>query len=483
MSTTRITVTLTTPTEGTVLIQHDGTDTTGTIRNDAKLDNAPGTGWSAKNADGHTVATGKRGATNAAKALARTLGITGPLHVETDEAHKRTPKTPPAPRPGTTPDVTSVIQLLKGAGFQHSRYTESRHQAQGSGFYAEAGTNGGVRVRFREGDHDFFQRMSEGGYTDVTDVPKSPLAQTRAAEYAEVLGARYAVHNDGTTVHVSARDQLPPRPKNLPTPSTVRAALTAALPPAGIRERYRVVQQPDHTLVALADDDVLAEVTEALTAECWTFTVSETSQSYHIKITGATPGRAARVRALRAARNAQQPTTPAAPEPQPETPEPTPSADLRKGDRVANIHTGQEGTWGGRSPLGGWTVNDSGAPLNFPYGEDHWRLVERAPAQEPTPAPAAPATPPPGIHDPDTGRRYAVGTPVTWHGGGFWDHGEVTGIDTEARTVTVRFTSQQVAPAPRRTPGATSKPGKLRQTEPRESVVAVNKNLSYRKEK
>jgi hypothetical protein len=352
--TTKITVDLITPTKGAVTV-HGDNGGTGLVLHDAQRGEAPGSGWHVEDEDGTVIASGKRGAANAAKALARHLGVTGPLDVEVDHEYRRTgerdsdemraevrrvhaaarqtpaaeerteepaPAEEPAPRPGGEPSVTAVIKFLKSAGFQHSRYLEARSTPVPSGFYVREDKvvlgQKRVSVFYREGDADFFKRMNQGGYTDVTDVPADPKAEQRAREYADALSPRYAVELSGTHVYVTAREELPARPKGVPTAATVRAALKAAGVGrrANFSDAYRVVDQPDHTRVAVMDDDEhLKPITDALTAEGWTFEQFETTQHFGIKITGSAPDRAARVRKLRAARaQAEQP--PATPEPE-----------------------------------------------------------------------------------------------------------------------------------------------------------------------
>ncbi|MGW7100287.1 hypothetical protein [Streptomyces sp. NPDC054838] len=318
--------------------------------------------------------------------------------------------TPTPPKPGGTPTVTAVIKFLKAAGFQHSRFTDARSKPTSSGFYVrESGRPGEVDVRWREGDHDYFQRMDALGLTDVADVPTSPHGEQIARQYAEALAPRYNVQVSGGSVYVTARAELPARPKGVPRATLVRKALEHA----GITD-YRaatVVDQPDHTRIAVADDIHLESVTDTLHAQGWIFEQSETHQHYALKITGSTPDRRARASKQRA-----QQTRQAQPEPAREQPQ--------------------------------------------------------APATEPVQAPdspqAVPAPPQPMARAHSrTGTPYTPGARVTYRTrDGFWRHGTVTELfnDPETGQPKLRFTEDayQAAPARRTPQGMDNHPGKLR---------------------
>jgi hypothetical protein len=216
----------------------------------------------------------------------------------------------PQGKPGGAPSVTAVIKFLKAAGFQHSRYTESRLQGRASGAVvvrANYTATERVLVHWNEGDTDFYTRMGGLGLTDVTKVPQHPDAERFAREYAEALAPRYAVRiHGGTEVYVTARETLPARPKGVPTAVTVRKALKAA--EVTSREtswHVSVVDQPDHTRVAVKDSETLKVVREALTAEGWVFEESETIQHWALKITGSMPDRRQRLAKLRQQREAR----------------------------------------------------------------------------------------------------------------------------------------------------------------------------------
>jgi hypothetical protein len=187
-------------------------------------------------------------------------------------------------------------------------------------------------------------------------------------------------------------------------------------------------------------------------------------------------------------------------EPGPAYGEPTPNAELGKGDLVINVHTGSEGVWNGRNDLGGWSVRDGiGATWYIHAGDgDHYRLVERAPevpveaVEEPQEAASAPAEdkvpfdqdkPLTHAYSP-AGVRYEPGMRVTLRGrDGIWSHGEVTEVFEAAHTrePRLRFTvdAYQAAPPRRRQKWMDNKPGKRRSTEPRPALALVaDKDLS-----
>ncbi|MET7363206.1 hypothetical protein ABZS76_32880 [Streptomyces sp. NPDC005562] len=474
---TRITVDLVTPTKGLVTVL--GRDVTGTALNDARRGEAPGSGWSVEDADGQRVATGKRGAANAAKALARAAGITGPITVDIDEEYKRTgerdsdeiraaareahaaPRTAPlvtknspatakapapaaAPKPGGKPSVTAVIKFLKEAGFAHSRYTDSKSAPTAFGFYVRDHGLKGVSVMHREGDHTFFERMARLGLTDVAQVPDDPNADAIAAEYADALTPRYHVENTGGGhLYLTAREWLPARPHGVPTATQVRAALKNA----GVSARpdhgaFRVVDQPDHTRVAVLDGERLDAVVKTLTAEGWTFEQFETSHHHGIKITGAAADRRERLAALKARREQQAPAH------APEGDVPIPAQDFTP-EQVSSARQ---------------------------------LLAEREEPQEPTEAPKSPQ---PGLRG---ARRafYTRGTRVTYRTtDGFWMHGTVKEAHPQNGSVLIAFDTRQVAPANRPNyPGHTPTPGRPHTISPadKRKLNADDKRLTLSKE-
>jgi hypothetical protein len=218
---------------------------------------------------------------------------------------ERTPlQTPPAAeessksKPGGAPTVTAVIKFLSAAGFQHSRYGDNPDRIS-SGARAQSHRDGVVRVTWREGFEDFVRRMNALGVQEPKDVPEHPKKAGYLKEYAEALAPRYRVEVSHGAVYVHRREELPARPPKVPTAVTVRKALAAAGIRGKISAPYSVVDQPDHTRVAVFDDTHLDAFRKALAAEGWTFTEGETWQHFAIKITGATPDQAARRRKLR----------------------------------------------------------------------------------------------------------------------------------------------------------------------------------------
>ncbi|MFI1796613.1 hypothetical protein ACH427_04535 [Streptomyces sp. NPDC020379] len=324
------------------------------------------------------------------------------------------------PRPGGQPTITAVIRCLKDAGFQHSRYTETHRARTRSGFYVRKFGRTGVTVVHREGDADFFDRMHRGGYTDVTEVPDSPMKLVHVREYADVLASRYDVHVESGALYLSARSELPARPKGVPTAAQVRTALADAgiTAPSGALPPFTVLNQPDHVRVAVANEDVLDRAVEALASEGWVFEQSETSQHFAIKITGATPDRRERVRKLRAARAER-----AAHEDGPE--EPVPAAEAPQPAAAAS--------------------------------------------QEPVSAPEVPVAPParPQLaprHYSRSGVAYAVGMRVTYRDrSGLWRHGQITAIKPNVdgqQQVHIAVDAYQAAPPRRAQPLMSNKPGK-----------------------
>lgn len=217
-----------------------------------------------------------------------------------------TPEGAPQGKAGGKPSVTAVIKFLKSAGFQHARYTESHSQPKPSGFSVRQHSGGEVSVHWQEGDDDFFKRMGTLGLTDVAQVPEHPNAERFATEYADALTPRYTVRAMGDTLYLTARETLPARPKGVPTAPTVRRALQAAeVTPYATSWHVTVVDQPDHTRVAVKDSETLKAVRDALTAEGWLFEEFETLQHWALKITGSMPDRRQRVAKLRQRREAR----------------------------------------------------------------------------------------------------------------------------------------------------------------------------------
>lgn len=155
--------------------------------------------------------------------------------------------------------------------------------------------------------------------------------------------------------------------------------------------------------------------------------------------------------------------------------EPTPAAELRKGDKVISIHTGRKGTWRGLNGLGSYTVDCSGAAMHVQDG--HWRLLERAPEAKEAPAPAEEPSAPQEAAEERTardskGRVFTVGQRVTWRSvDGFLTTGEITGFGTFGtgkRSVEFNAETRQLAPPSRRTLGVDNSPGPARQISPPE---------------
>lgn len=347
------------------------------------------------------------------------------------------------PRRGGAPTVTAVLKFLRAAGFQHSRHTDAKSSPIHSGAYVRKHGDNEVLVTYREGDHDFFERMQAGGYTDVADVPESPLGPVRAREYAEVLSPRYTVKVVGRHVHVTARSELPARPKGVPSASVVRTALRNAEIVKSLHgsATFSVVDQPDHTRVAVFDEEYVVPIAMALTAEGWIFEQSETMQHYVIKITGAVPDRRRRVYKLKAERAVRQ---------EPE---------------ASNVS----------------------APEELPLPQEQLRPVETAPTAQ-KPAPEAEPEVPLDQDQPiprayGNGTAYAPGMRVTYRDrSGFWRHGKVTEVylAAETRKPHLRFTIDAYQVAPRRRSEALmpNHPGKRRPGSGVLTVALDDKDLS-----
>lgn len=85
---TRVLVDLVTPTKGSVTVE--GTELGGWVLNTARRGGEVGEGWHAEGVHGAVVASRKWGARKAAIALARALGVRGPVEVVVDEEYRRT---------------------------------------------------------------------------------------------------------------------------------------------------------------------------------------------------------------------------------------------------------------------------------------------------------------------------------------------------------------------------------------------------------
>jgi hypothetical protein len=426
-----------------------------------------------------------------------------------------TDREPPAKgRPGGVPSVTAVIKFLKAAGFQHSRYTEAVSAPTGFGAYVRQHGPGEVSVSHREGDRSFFERMNKLGVTDVTDVPDDPEGPTRAQEYADALAPRYTVRIVGTSVYVRVRPELPARPKGVPRAPEVRTALIDAgiTTSRGERDPFTVVDQPDHTRVAVGDEEAAEGIAKALRAQGWTFERFETIGHYGFTITGSTPDRRARLAELRhnrALNNAlakvradgavegypapSEATTAPAPEPTgPAYGEPTPEDELRDGDTVMNVHTGAQGIWKGFG-MGSYLVKVMGSSYAH-TGAGCWRFLSRPEPAEPATALAGASAEPEVPMDQEAplthaygpgGTRYEPGMRVTLRASdGLWNHGEVTEVYAAAHTRKphVRFMvdAYQAAPPRRRQKWMDNKPGKRRSTSRPHPIVAAvaDKDLS-----
>lgn len=323
------------------------------------------------------------------------------------------------------PSVTTVIGLLKNAGFQCSRYTDSMSQPASSGATVRESSDK-ISVHWNEGDADFIERMNNGGHTDVRDVPKHPLAADYVREYAEILACRYNVATRGAYLTVTGRDELPARPKGLPYAAAVRRALREAGLNSGT---YSAVDLHSHIRVAVTDEDALPAVLTALEEQGWIIgEKGENWQHIYLKITGATADRPARLRTLRAARKAAQAAQEAAPAAQTE-----------------------ESTQQARQE-----------PQEAP--------------EQPAPAPAPAARP--ERHYSASGTSYRVGTRVTYRTpDGMWHHGAIDKIEPgEDGALQVHFTvdAYQVAPPRRRAKNSIHRPGKRRVIAPRPYTVPLD---------
>ncbi|MFD8654973.1 hypothetical protein [Streptomyces mirabilis] len=334
------------------------------------------------------------------------------------------------PTAGNPPSVTAVIKFLKAAGFQHSRYTEAMRDDSGSGAKARSYSGGQVVVHWNEGDYDYRKRMGQLGITEPRDMPQHPDARTYAQEYAEALAPRYTVEiSNGTDVYVTARETLPARPPGVPRAVSVRKALKAA---DVQHESVSAVDQPDHTRVAIRDEIALGPVRDALTAEGWIFEEFETLQHYGIKITGSTPDRPARLRKLRARREAR-------------------AIELAGRAAVAKVEEGIRQT-------------KAAEFLAAAAAEEVPQPQEPASAPEGLEVPLDQDKPVPYAYSP-SGVRYEPGMRATLRTrDGFWAHGVVEAVYLAAHTRAphMRFMADayQVAPRRRAPKYMDNKPGK-----------------------
>ncbi|MDQ1041505.1 hypothetical protein QFZ75_008007 [Streptomyces sp. V3I8] len=383
----------------------------------------------------------------------------------------------PRPAAGKPPSVTAVIKFLKSAGFQHARYAESLSQGGAAGAKVRAHHMGKVSVTWSEGDKEFFRRMADLGHTSVAGVPVHPDTEQHAREYAEALSPRYSVHiHDGTTVYLDARETLPVRPKGVPTAITVRKALAAA-GAARASEMFMVVSvvdQPDHTRVAVLEGERLDAVRKALEAEGWTFETGEAIEHYFIKITGSTPDRPARLRKLRAARAAKEERK---------------SVEAKFLQRVRAADAPQKEP----SPVGSYVAWAEGPQERTEHGyvmaeRDSEALVlgldggfRQMPADIPetvSEEPQAPAA----VRD-GKGRVFRVGQRVSLRTrDGFLEFGEITEfgkLDDGTQTLTFTADTRQLAPISRPIKGVPPRREKIRPIDPpRISRVALDKRIN-----
>jgi len=371
---------------------------------------------------------------------------------------------PPAPAeetpkgdPGGVPTVTAVVKFLSAAGFQHSRYVDNADRVS-SGARVQEDRSGVVRVTWREGFEDYVRRMHALGIQDVTDMPRHPEETAFLQAYAEALAPRYRVEVSHGAVYVHRREELPVRPPKVPRAVTVRKALAAAGITGKISAPYSVVDQPDHTRVAVIDDANLDAVREALAAEGWAFTEGENWQHFYIKITGATPDQAARRRKLRqerAKRAAAKPDT----EPQ-AAEEETEKQRAPLGAYVAWAEGPQE-----RTEHGYMVGARDGDALVLGLDGEFRQMPANIPEEEPEPAPYA--------YD-SKGRRWQQGQRAVFKSRDlFLYSGEIAGFgkrDGEP-TATVLVDTRQAAPASRPVKGMPNAPGKARPISPPEEWV------------
>lgn len=380
----------------------------------------------------------------------------------------------PVPVPGKPPTVTAVIAFLKAAGFQHSRYTESMSRGAGSGAFVRRSGFGRVAVFWNEGDGQFFHRMAQLGITDARGMPRDPQAAVRAQDYAEALASRYTVEVSGTWVFVSAREELPARPPRIPKAMIVRKALVAArvIEDVGQSSKVSVVDQPDHTRVAVGDDVTLPAVVASLTAEGWIFEQFKTVEHFGIKITGSAPDRRARLRKLRAVQAANE---------CPSEPVPAPTKAETSEDSTVIYNGLQDGHV---------EVGSGGAPIYPPATAR--TLVEQSSEDQAAPAEEAPAVPDVPLDQEQPlerlysgGTLYAPGVRVTYRArDGFWLHGVVQDVFATAHerkpAVRIMVDTRQVAPPRRPQRFMSDRPGK-RRSDTSTGVLTValdDKNLS-----
>ncbi|MEV7675029.1 hypothetical protein [Streptomyces sp. NPDC088752] len=347
------------------------------------------------------------------------------------------------PRPGAAPTVVHVAAHLNRAGFKLARYSERKDSMPGGARVTGDGNRREtVTVQWREDYHSAEKRLYDLGLTTFADLPAHPMEEQRVRDYAAALAPRYTVKVSEDSpgrwsLDLSARAELPARPKGLPSAAAVLRALKDS---SGSDRGWNVsaVDQHDHIRIAINSDEGLTPAREVLTAHGWAFEEPAPAvEHYIIHVTGPAPDRAERVRALKASQAAQRPTAPAgAPE--------TASAPQ---EHAQAAPAAQE------PPADTCSVCGREECANEVCGTEPVPLVELRP-------------PVPERHYSRNGTSFRVGMRVTYRDRtGFWNHGTVDRIERgDDGRMMVAFTvdATQVAPARRPARFMPNEPGKRR---------------------
>ncbi|QDN94937.1 hypothetical protein FNV58_00995 (plasmid) [Streptomyces sp. RLB1-9] len=361
----------------------------------------------------------------------------------------------PAPaakgKPGGNPTVVHVAAHLNRAGFRLSRYTGRMGDNRGGAKVTRSPRFDvpSVSVNWREDYDSADRRRAKLGLDDFAMLPVHPEEEQRIRDYAAALVPRYAVEVEQYrpggpwSLVVTRREELPVRPKGLPTASSVAQVMRETT-----RESWGsdVVDQVDHIRIAIGDEDDVAPVREALTANGWTFEEPAPAiEHYLIHVTGSTPDRPARLRRLRAERAARE-------------------IELAGREAVAKVEEG----------IGQEKASQEAASAPQEVEED----AQEAPASIPEPEPV------PYAYD-SKGRSWRQGQRAEFKTvDGFLYGGEIVGFGEEGgeKTATIRVDTRRGAPASRRMyKGDPNLPGKPRPLDPAEEwtrpLVKLNKPL------
>jgi hypothetical protein len=286
-------------------------------------------------------------------------------------------------------------------------------------------------------------------------------------------------HSGRWYVHVSRREELPTRPKGLPGAAAVARAMRED---PRVRQEVDVVDQIDHVRVAVGNEDDIAPVREALTANGWTFEEPAPAVEHHLfHITGSAPDRPARLRKLRAQRLARE-------------------IDEAGNAAVAKIEAGIEQEKAAQAQRAAEEAAPVGSYVEWAEGPEerteHGHVVGKRDGealvmgldggfrQMPEDIPEEVPEPVPYAYD-SRGRRWQQGQRAEFKTTDLFLYaGEIVGFGEEdgEKTATIRVDTTRAAPASRPMyKGDPNRPGKPRQVDPPEEwtrpLAKLNKPL------